>query len=69
MNERGKMTTDNWWSFARGLYISVGALVIVLLPYIEKGLMELQKNEDVDLAAKAVLLSNFLNLVRLFLKS
>jgi len=69
MNERGKMTTDNWKSWMRGVWISFGSFIIVIYPYIEKGLTDLQKSEDVDLAAKAVLVSNAINLVRLFFKS
>jgi hypothetical protein len=56
-------------SFVKGLWISFGGLAIALLPFIEQGLVSLKESESVELATTAVIVSNILNLVRIWLKT
>jgi hypothetical protein len=71
MTNKYRFTQENANSFLKGLWISFSAVLITLLPYLEQGLDGIRNNPDtppVELGTAFVLM-NFINFVRLFLKS
>jgi len=70
MNDRGRMTAENWNSFIKGVWISFIGVVVAVLPAVQDALTQVQSDPEskpLELVI-AFLASNLVNLVRLYLK-
>lgn len=69
-NNRGRFTEDNVKSMLKGVWISFAGILVALLPYLEKGLDGIRNNPDTPPTELAIafLVSNGINILRLYLK-
>lgn len=70
-NNRYSFTAENINSLLKGIWVSFLGILLTLLPYLEQGLDGIRNNPEtppVELGIAFVLM-NFINFVRLYLKS